>query len=53
MVYTDIAVDDEEAMLGGIAAWCEKLAGDPKALSTYRTELEEIDSASLAPAQEW
>lgn len=48
-----VSAADEEAMLAEVAAGFEKLAGDPKALSAYRAESEEIASGFEAPAPEW
>jgi predicted DNA-binding protein len=48
-----VSAADEEAVLAEIAAGFEKLAGDPKALSAYRAESDEIAAGFEAAAPEW
>jgi predicted transcriptional regulator len=48
-----VSAADEDAMLAEIAAGFEGLAADPRALSAYRAESEEIESGFEAPAPEW
>lgn len=48
-----VGAADEDAMLAEIAAGFEALAADPRALSVYRAESEEIESGFEAPAPEW
>jgi hypothetical protein len=48
-----VGAADEDAMLVEIATGFEKLAADPRALSIYRAESEEIESGFEAPTPEW
>ena len=40
-------------MLVEVAAGFEKIAADPRALSAYRAESEELESGFETPAPEW
>lgn len=48
-----VSAADEDAMLAEVAAGFEKIAADPRALSAYRAESEELDSGFEAPTPEW
>jgi hypothetical protein len=48
-----VGAADEDAMLVEITTGFEKLAADPRALSIYRAESEEIESGFEAPTPEW
>ncbi len=48
-----VSAADEEAVLAEIAAGFEKLAGNPKTLSAYRAESDEIAAGFEAPTPEW
>lgn len=48
-----VSAADEDAMLAEVAAGFEKIAADPRALSAYCVESEEVESGFEAPAPEW
>ncbi|HET7484379.1 MAG TPA: hypothetical protein VFJ64_03290 [Solirubrobacterales bacterium] len=48
-----VSAADEDAMLAEVVVGFERIAADPRALSAYRVESEEIESGFEAPAPEW
>jgi predicted DNA-binding protein len=48
-----VSAADEDAMLAEVAVGFEKIAADPRALSAYRAESEELESGFETPTPEW